>query len=640
MFSSSLYKALCERGGAALLVGLSFLPLGCSKDKEIKHVWDGPAVMAYAKSMPKPRTAAKTDFGAVSLKEGPAKLKVPVDWKQDPYKSKTWQARLHRWQWMWPLLQAWEKSQDKDSLKEAALLALDWVKKNPLQGDKSPVGWKSSNAAWRAQALGYLVRTATDAGVLTAEQQDDLLTSVREHAAWLSNDENYNARVPASLYSDFGLAVMCANLNKLPDCKAWSGIARERFIETANRFFDRGSSVHKDHTPWYHFRQADVVERMAKVAKSPALSELNDKIEKSSNWLSPPDGRQLMFGESNYSKIPRSNVTAGKKLAGVNVLGRSGYAVARQKDSYLFTAASFHSKRRKHADELSFTWLENGDRIIGDSGRANKKQTSLYRYSESARAHNTLTVDGQDFSLSGKPYRSGILGGGSGDGWHAIMGHNPTLARTKVKHYRTWLYRPGELLLVIDRVQSSQKHRYERFFHFWSDLKVDLSEAGLATTNLKKTPIQAFDASGKNKVEAKLLRDEKKPVQGLMFRRYGKSEPDQVLSLVTEGSDVVLGTLFQVGEAKLKPEDVSIEFQDDVYYVTLKDKTLGLSRSKKTVKIELGAEKGKAVAKDKDKDKAADAKPAAGAKPALKAPQPAAPKPAAPKPAAPPAKAP
>src|SRR5690606_1169910 len=134
MSSSSSLKVPARRRGAWLVVGLLVFATGCSKDKEVKRVWDGAPVFAYPKGTPKAKTAAKIDFGKVPLAEGPANLKVPVNWKQNPHKNKRWQTRLHRWEWMWPLLTAFEKSKDKESLKEATKLALDWVDKNPLQG--------------------------------------------------------------------------------------------------------------------------------------------------------------------------------------------------------------------------------------------------------------------------------------------------------------------------------------------------------------------------------------------------------------------------------------------------------------------------------------------------------------------------
>src|SRR5690606_20122702 len=111
-------------------------------------------------------------------------------------------------------------------------------------------------------------------------------------------------------------------------------------------------------------------------------------------------------------------------------------------------------------------------------------------------AHNVLVVNGRDFPLTAKPYRNGMRAAGKAERWYALNGRNPLVARAS-SHERTWLYRPGKLLLVIDNVETPEPDaQFDRYFHFWYERKVTLDESGQATTQLKKAPVRVFDASG------------------------------------------------------------------------------------------------------------------------------------------------
>src|SRR5690606_21477418 len=182
--------------GLAIGVVLVALLIGCGKDegKIVQH-WDGKTQLIYHSSLPKARAASKTDFKAVSLGGAKLNLTLPVNWKQQP------QGRLHQWEWMWPLLRAHQDSKDKESLRRSIEIALDWIKENPLGTTKKQAGraWLASAVAWRARALGYLIRAGAEAKVLNGDEFERLMLSAREHASWLSNDENYKMGTSHSL---------------------------------------------------------------------------------------------------------------------------------------------------------------------------------------------------------------------------------------------------------------------------------------------------------------------------------------------------------------------------------------------------------------------------------------------------------
>ncbi|HEU5077536.1 MAG TPA: heparinase II/III-family protein, partial [Polyangiaceae bacterium] len=621
MLASRFSNAFRSSVAALSLVALAGLVSACSKEEKLEQLWEGPAKLNTIGELPKAQPASKTNFDKLELAGATAKLVVPVDWKQGSGETSDWRNVLHRWEWIWPLLVAYQEKQDKESLKQATLLALDWIKADTSQGRGSEHMWEAGNAGWRAAALGYVIHAATDAKLLTVEQQQQLITSARKHAAYLANDENYKRVKDAALYLDHGLAAMCLNLNKLKDCQVWKDIARQRAVETSSKMFDTVSGVQLGRSSMLHVRSVEALTKVAQVLDDPALKKLVDQSTKATGWLVPPDGRHSLMGENSYYKLPAWAMTAAKQAQGVQLLGRSGYAAVREGDSFLLASASFYDKRRKQADDLSFVWSEQGQRILEDSGRTTSKP-ELSRFAHSAAAHNVVTINGKDFPLTAKPYKNGMRATGKAEGWYALNGRNPLLARN-ASHERTWLYRPGKLLLVIDNLETPEPEaQFDRFFHFWYERKVQLDEAGQATTTIKKTPVRIFDASGDLEVTPKIVRDQKNPVQGVMFLNSKSSKPNDVLQLSSKGQKAILVTAFVVGESKLTPKDIAVTFEHDVYYVKAGDEKLALSRDDATLAFELGVAKGEskaakaneAKAKEREKAKAEAEKQAGAAK--------------------------
>jgi hypothetical protein len=85
-----------------------------------------------------------------------------------------------------------------------------------------------------------------------------------------------------------------------------------------------------------------------------------------------------------------------------------------------------------------------------------------------------LIVDGHDFRDRGtessgggdEPRGSWLTARGQGAGWYAIEGRNRLVERLGVAHHRLFLYRAGQALVVMDRVQSPTEHSYTRLFQF------------------------------------------------------------------------------------------------------------------------------------------------------------------------------
>ena len=170
------------------------------------RLWDGAAQLLTHRTGVKPLDATKLDLSRYPPKSKPANLRVPVDWKQDPHGDRSWRARLHGWQWIWPLLVDHHKNRNKRSFVTALTIAEDWLRQNPLgKRDLSEFAWGDTQVGFRAEALGYLVRAGTEGNLLDDASQRLLLESAIQHGERLADDKYYTERHNHGLFQDYSV---------------------------------------------------------------------------------------------------------------------------------------------------------------------------------------------------------------------------------------------------------------------------------------------------------------------------------------------------------------------------------------------------------------------------------------------------
>lgn len=104
---------------------------------------------------------------------------------------------------------------------------------------------------------------------------------------------------------------------------------------------------------------------------------------------------------------------------------------------------------------------------------------------ESTRAHTTVEIDGASYQRYGvKPYGSGLYRSGEHDGvlYSGTYVRHRTTTRFAgiIHHSRVLAFRPGEWLLVHDRLRDPlrKRHSFTQHFHFSPQLEVVAHGAG------------------------------------------------------------------------------------------------------------------------------------------------------------------
>ena len=414
---------------------------------------------------PKVAAAKQGDFEVMSGL--PAHLEPPVNWTQDPYADRSWVHYLHGFLWLDQLLYAYRAEDDLAALADARDLMLDWVAQvRPGDPAYSDEAWGDKTTGDRAPYLGYVTRAAACRGLLSDAQASTLIDAGREHGARLADPAGY---VPSNhgLFVDIGLARLGLHLGFLPEASGWKGLAVNRFQRTLHGRLIPGEGLWLEHSAGYQFVTIRLVDAFAQVAgQQTALADALTALRTAAGWLVMPSERVVPWGDSHASPAPAWAVDEGAAESGLRVFARSGLAVVKDGGGYLAVTAAFHNGTHKHADDLGFHLFDRGRDVISDSGFPAYTIDKWLGFARSTAAHSVLKVDDWKFPVAEPDlaYGSGIVAAGLGDGWYAIEGRNPRLRRRGVRHRRTFLYRPGRALLILDTVRSRRRHTYTRLF--------------------------------------------------------------------------------------------------------------------------------------------------------------------------------
>lgn len=472
----------------------------------------------------------------------PTQLVPPIDWTEDPLGAHRYRQNLQKLRFLAPLLASWRDTGNTDDLGLALEVGLDWVAENPRGDAGTPLeAWSDKVTGDRVPFLAYLLRAAACAGVGSPADHLTLLEALAEHGRVLAAEKLY---VPDNhgLFVDLGLIRLVDFLPFLERGQDWRALARERFEETLRGRLADGFWL--EHSSAYQFLAIRALERMiAEYGADPELDALLAEMRTSAGWLVKPSGEMTQFGDSDLEQVP-DWALAEDTTPGTRAALDAGFAFVRAPGpeggpGYLAVTDGFHNTTHKHADELSFELFDEGMDVVTDTGLYDKDPGPIRDFVVSNRAHSTLVVDGLDLPIGDEAnaYGSGLTATGEGDGWFAIEGRNRLLeAAQGVSHRRLFLYRPGELLVIVDRVESDLPHTYTRYLHFGRDIEV--SESGTDEGAFELMPIEGAVYEGPDTVEATTTQanGQEEPLQGFTSPSFRRFVPRTTLATTTQGT--------------------------------------------------------------------------------------------------------
>jgi hypothetical protein len=515
--------------------------------------------------------SAAREENRFAVHETELRLEPPVDWLQDPYDSKGFRARLADLDWTAVLFHAYREG-DRAALEQAGELILDWVREQPRGGKRtSEEAWQDKVTGDRVLTLAYLARAGACQNTLTDRELGQLGESIAEHVELLTDPEVY---VPTNhgLYMDLSLVLLSRQLSSVEAAAQWRELALGRFEDTFASRVVEDEGLWLEHSAGYQLLLTNLLAKALETPgfESPELETVLERMRETSGWLVMPDEQIPQFGHTDEAGAPAYARRLARDDRGIHALLESGLAVVKAPGAYLSVLASFHSTAHKQADELTFDLYDRGLGIVSDTGLYHKDRDEYYEFASSPAAHSTLTVDGQGFGIEDdNAYGGGLLATGEGDGWYAILGENPLLRKQGVEHTRLFLYRPGEELIVADRVRSGQEHTYRRHFQLGPEVEVTEGPDGLALS------APGFEGSLNGGGEAELSRGEADPLRGYVFPGFREQVPRWTATFESRAVDAEYAAAFDLDGAGLRarvlsfePEEIELEAGGEPITVT------------------------------------------------------------------------
>ena len=468
--------------GSVLLAGCLALVWSVPTDDAWAAALDARAYGITAKPKPGPVQEYQPDRSLA-----PIPFELPFDWGMDPYDDQSWRFRLHTLRIVDGALVAGDFDFARD-------VFLDWQHwhqncwwSSPLCFERaSDQSWDDMATGIRASRLAYLLRS-------TGWQDARLVELAEQHAEKLQDPAFFAGNHNHALFQLHGLAALCFD-HKLLACRgAEAFLARETGTLLRGQF--TGSGMHRENSPYYHFFVADTFARTAPFLGpfAPELKATLQRVRKNDKWLVHPDRTFVQLGDTNaqlyarwrdelvmppgdprcrnvrsYGQAPGCYLIKHFEDAGYVVV-RSDWASAVENASMLFVQGGFFNDTHRDADDLSFEWFERGRKILSDSGKYIVVSEDEFRdYFNSTRAHNSIEVDGEDYSRRGEDaYGSALeLLERKPDGIAiALRVHHDAM---EIGHRREIHYRPGQKLTLIDAVQGDRPgpRRYVQWHHF------------------------------------------------------------------------------------------------------------------------------------------------------------------------------
>jgi Heparinase II/III-like protein len=487
------------------------------------------------------RAALLGDFAVdfTNFRSYRAHLEPPVNWRKDPLHSQLWRSLLNSLRWQDVLFHVYRQQGNLNALSRARDLVLDWIDADHNRHRKvDPRAWDAKTAGERAPIIAYLARAAACEGLLTDGMASRLLDSLARHARRLSG-RALNSQTNHGLYADLGLVLTADYLPFEGRAKRWRRVGLRRFERTLRGRLLEREGVWLEPSAAYQIFVAETMNALVSYANPPVrLAGLLERVRDSAAWFVMPDGLLAQIGDTDLSlPVPDWALARAAVQRGLRTMRRAGFAFVREPGSYLAVGASHHVNTHKQADDLSFQLYEHGHRVVSDGGKFEGDTGRTRSFGVSSPAHSVLTVDNEERVR--RPYGSGIVATGQGSGWYAIEGKDPALRTQGVSHRRLFLYRPGEVLVVVDGARATARHSYQRYFQLGPDIDVAKQGASELALSAGGFSGELYDApSDTGRARRFTVRGRRHPLLGFTFPDFRVRVPRWTVRYRSKGEDL------------------------------------------------------------------------------------------------------
>lgn len=558
--------------------------LGCHPGELLTDLQEAevPAATGWFSIEENPQSASEIlNDGWQLPSHDPVRVTQITDWSQYGKTHRSWGFHLQAWEFMDPLIRAYDLNGEERWLIEAVRIATEWIDAHADEPDiDDSMAWYDMSVALRTPRLISLtlraarVEALRDEAILLAE-------AITRHLDELHRDRAFNPRNNHGFYTAVAQIHAAKHMWMLPGADDTRVQGQARLAQMATSQF-APDGVHTEHSPDYH--------RMLLKSFEAALNdgliddeEVQARVKRAAyvlGWMIQPDGTLVQFGDTPETRVvtptadstdahTRYLLTDGERgerpTEELAVFTHGGYAFVRspqpdgsgtlKNSGYLAFSASFHSRAHKHADDLNVVWFDHGQQILVDGGRfgygellapdSPERSKGFYyatperQYVESTMAHNTLMIDGRDHERRARePYGAAL---GECVEKRGVFDLSGRVQHADYIHRRRVIYRPGRELQLKDSVFSHLAEARDATLWLNIDGSFELENTGaevvLVHPERRLRLVISSDAE-----TSEPIRGQQEPLRGWRSRMDETLEPAWSLALyfaVTERASVL-----------------------------------------------------------------------------------------------------
>lgn len=540
----------------------------------------------------------------------PVAFESGIDWMFKPSEDPEFIYQMNRHRYWICLGQAYAVTGDERYAQCFARQLADWIQKNPLTEETKSSTWRTIEAGLRGdswvKAMGYLAESAA----VTDEVFAMFVDAMACHGEYLAAcDVAFSVKSNWGVLENSGLYIigkMLETVGRKKEGAAYAELAKGRLVRQIQvQVMDDG--VHWEQSPMYHNEVLKCFLETLRTARNfgeefPGLAvEKVKKMAYANLFWQKPDGSQPAGGDSDVTGL-RDILTTCAAWFGDPVLKSGGYSrldyesvwdygmemaeeyealpVQIPKETFVWLRDSGNWYLRSswkedadylhfrcgglggghgHFDKLHLDLFVGGEEVLTDPGRYTYVDGVERRRLKSTEAHNSLTVDGSEYSRCLGSWGveglfPAVVGNSSQKGPYTLMecGHLAYMDRGIYVERRIVAIGTG-IFVIFDTCYggagSSSFHTYEQHFHPSPGLKMTCLENGFA---LEGSTSHTTFLCATEPVEAAVEAFE-------VSRHYNHLEQGRIVTLRTQRRSPAGMITVAVGQKKEQADLVHVE---------------------------------------------------------------------------------
>ena len=429
---------------------------------------------------------------------------------------------------------------------------LTWINENPfLYG---PHYISAMECGLRIPLLLYCLEAIAN---LKASEFQLILDTLYLHAWWVSNRLSlYSSRGNHTIAEAIGLIFGGAAFRHTAEGRHWLAKGYEILEKELNhQILEDGGPVEQSLN--YHRFVIDLYWLAIDFLKENELhdyDEFKERLMKAEHFITAftdTHGWLPAIGDCDDGHVIAPGIWPHRiqpqnKTPKIQTFSKSGYTIFNDKKAILtfdhgpLGMAPLYN--HGHADALSITLSVDGQKILVDPGTYKYNEEPEFRkYFKGTRAHNTITVDGQDQAIQetgfiwSHAYNAELIRKEKLNGVWLIQARHDGYSRYKkpVEHIRSLFIFDKKIIIIKDIFKGKGTHEFELNFHLHPDVKVSKYNENWwrIHNSVAEIYMTIFDQN-----DFRVIRGKRSPILGWFSPSYGLKCETSVLTVSITGT--------------------------------------------------------------------------------------------------------